>query len=106
MRRLVTLLAVCIAVVGFADAALGQVAACCYADGSCLMQDQATCEGAAGTFLGVGAACTGDVDQNGIDDICEITRPVPAFTGWGLAAMVLLLVVAGAIVLRRRTATA
>ena len=66
----------------------------------------AECQQDGGDFQGLGTACRGDVDENGIDDMCEITTPVPAFTGPGLVLMAGLLVLAGVTFLRRWRAQA
>ena len=86
---------------GIDDVCETDVGACCLSDGSCVNVPLAECQQDGGDFAGVGAGCRGDVDQNGIDDMCEITEAVPALTGPGLLLMAGLLVVAGVVILRR-----
>ena len=50
------------------------------------------------------AACTDqDDDSNGVDDTCDVD-PIPTVSEWGLAAMTLLVLAAGTVVIRRRAA--
>ena len=90
---------------------------CETADGACCIEDPpdtwtcenetlAECQQDGGEFQGVGTGCAGDADYDGVDDICTMTRPIPAFTGWGLAALTLLLVIGGITVMRRLKAQA
>ena len=83
------------------------IGACCFYESGC--QDEipaALCEALGGDFQGVGTACAGDTDYDGVDDMCTMTRPVPALTGWGLAVLTLLLVIAGITIMRRLKAQA
>jgi hypothetical protein len=45
--------------------------ACCLPDGTCLMLLPADCLMQGGTPKGPGSRCLGDLDQDGIDDLCE-----------------------------------
>ncbi|MEE9296016.1 MAG: hypothetical protein V3W34_13785 [Phycisphaerae bacterium] len=53
----------------------GQVGACCFNDGvneRCAEMDETCCADLTGSsFLGVGSACEGDNNGNGIDDACD-----------------------------------
>lgn len=46
--------------------------ACCLSDGRCFMRTLAQCESFAGTWLGPGTQCGGDLDGDGINDACEL----------------------------------
>lgn len=77
--------------------------ACCLVQGIehiCAEMRADECAELNGTYLGDGALCLGDNNNNGIDDACE--AGIPAVSEWGLIAMTLLLLTAGAIVLGRR----
>ncbi len=45
--------------------------ACCLPNGTCLMIPPADCLAMGGTPKGLGSRCLGDLNGNGIDDICE-----------------------------------
>jgi hypothetical protein len=45
--------------------------ACCLSDGSCVTATFSQCENVSGEYQGPGTACAGDLDSNGIDDLCE-----------------------------------
>jgi hypothetical protein len=46
-------------------------AACCLSDGTCATATVTQCESVSGQYQGAGSACAGDLDSNGIDDLCE-----------------------------------
>ena len=48
--------------------------ACCLPDGSCTIAEWDECSGTLeGTYHGLESVCLGDLDENGIDDICQPT---------------------------------
>ena len=66
----------------------------------CVIMPRSACRGQ-GFFGGAGSDCQGDANGNGLDDACRV---IPAVSEWGLAAMTLLVLTAGTIVLLRRRA--
>ncbi len=88
--------------------------ACCYGEGMCTYEDEATCTARPDfisfTYVGV---CPGDIDladPNQEPPAFEIPcpHPIPTVSEWGLIIMTLLLLTAGTVVFgrRRRAATA
>ena len=53
-----------------------QTGACCYPDGTCSDETSQNCTNLGGTFQGIGTACLGDNNGNGIDDACEVIDTV------------------------------
>jgi hypothetical protein len=45
--------------------------ACCLSDGACVTATVTQCESMSGQYQGAGTACAGDLDSNGIDDLCQ-----------------------------------
>jgi hypothetical protein len=107
--------------------------ACCLPDGSCENLDSIDCENQGGTPQGAGSACTEPRACCLPDDSCEdraplccldaggrahtvdcdelalkggCDPPIPATSEWGLAVLALVVLIAGTVALRRRTAVA
>ncbi len=72
--------------------------ACCespYFEMPCLRLQENVCTLEEGVYAGDGTVCSGDW-------LGSAACPIPAVTAWGLAAMALLVLAAGTVVLRRR----
>ena len=51
------------------------IQACCFPDGTCQQLDAFYCLSQGGTPQGPGAVCQGDLNGNGVDDLCEAAPP-------------------------------
>ena len=83
------------------------VGACCFPDpdARCFNTTPSECLYAGGDFAGDGTTCLGDADDSGTDDACEV--PIPTVSEWGFILMGVLILTAGAVLVRsRRTITA
>ena len=75
--------------------------ACCFSDGSCQHRDPWCCDDEDGYPSPTGAlVCLGDSNGDGIDDACALP-PIPTVSEWGMVAMALLVLAAGAVVFAR-----
>lgn len=74
--------------------------ACCQPSGACAVTIEANCLSMGGTYLGDGSVCLGDANGNGADDACEAV-PVPAFRTWVTVFLGILVLLSGAVLIRR-----
>ncbi len=82
------------------------VQACCLPDGSCVEDDPICCADRGGAPSGPTVCpgdsppCSGDQNDDGVDDACEPT--IPTVSEWGLVVLALLLLVSAKICFARR----
>jgi hypothetical protein len=79
--------------------------ACCLDDDTCTDDvRRLACTDFGGTFHGQGTACEGDLNGNGLDDLCEPDIPdeIPTMSTWGLAVVALVLLIGGRVLFGRR----
>ncbi|MDO8632022.1 MAG: hypothetical protein Q7R41_16175, partial [Phycisphaerales bacterium] len=82
--------------------------ACCISNGSCQLVNASQCTAGGGQPAAPGTVCLGDQNSNGVDDACDSCTVgpggvcIPTLSVWGGLVMVLLFLIAGSLVHRRR----